>query len=119
MRMMNSTIEGNDSMRTTRTIHRHGRELEKELHDHLPLSAHPTPDLLRDLQEHGVRIAPDRHVTIDQAVYIRQANTLYCSFYVKEYKKGNFTPIEYVEFHVGGTLGEHIRAFQHRVRAGG
>jgi hypothetical protein len=101
-----------------RTIHRHGRELEKEIHDHLPLTAHPTSDLLRDLQEHGVRIAHDRLLTIDQAAYIRQAKTLYCSFYLKEHKKGNFTPIEYLEFHVEGTLGKHIRAFQSRVRAG-
>jgi hypothetical protein len=86
--------------------------LEKEINANLPLFAYPTPRLIQQCRNSGIRIKKDRLLQIDKASYIKEEQDILCMFYIDEANKSVFTSIVNLVFNDEGSLIEKIKDFQ-------
>ncbi|MGA1871784.1 MAG: hypothetical protein ACMUJM_24930 [bacterium] len=86
--------------------------LEKEINANLPLFAYPSPRLIKQCKDSGVRIKKDRLLQIDKVTYIKEEQDIFCMFYVDEASKSVLTSIVNLVFNGEGSLIEKIKKFQ-------
>jgi hypothetical protein len=90
-------------------------ELMEKLQAHLPILANPTPELVRALRKQGVKIKPDRALSITRVFYLGDEGGISCDVTPpQEPRAAVVVSLTHLRIAPGRPLYHDIRDYQRR-----